>query len=447
MKMDRRAPDTLWRATAGTKPVFGRLDGKAEVEVAVVGGGFTGLSAALHLARRGVEVLLLEAHEIGWGASGRNAGFVVPNFSKADPAAVVARLGREKGTQLLNLVGRGGERVFELAREGGLGRQAEQNGWLQPAHSAAVADALRRRVEAWQALGRPVHWIDAAETAGRTGMDIYHGALADSSGGMINPLAYAWALARAAIAAGARIVEDAAVTDASQTGAGWQLQTHQGSVRARKVLLCTNAEAEGAAVRLSRQIIPLTVYQIATEPLAKALTDRFSPRREPVSDTRANIFTFRLDADNRLISGGMAIVPLAAERRMAARIARRLARELHLPEVPRVAHVWRGTAAVTTDFLPHIYRFGPGFLGATGCNGRGVAMTTMLGEVLADAATGTALEELPVPVSEPASIPFRTVARAAPSAFLVQGMWNDWRTTRRTAAKALNTPTLKGENP
>src|SRR5690606_36884308 len=150
-----------------------------------------------------------------------------------------------------------------------------------------------------------------------------------------NPLAYAWALARAAIAAGARIVEDAAVTDASQTGAGWQLQTHQGAVRARKVLLCTNAEAAGAAVRLSPQIIPLTVYQIATEPLAKALTDRSSPRREPVSDTRANIFTFRLDADNRLISGGMAIVPLAAERRMAVRIARRLARELHLPEVPR----------------------------------------------------------------------------------------------------------------
>jgi len=445
--MDRRAPDTLWRATAGPKPGFGRLEQNAEAEVVVIGGGFTGLSAALHLARRGIDVLLLEAREIGWGASGRNAGFVVPNFSKADPATVMARLGREKGRQLLDLVGRGGNRVFEIALEGELGRQAEQNGWLQPAHSAAMADTLRKRVQDWQDLGRPVRWLDAAATAERTGMDIYHGALSDSSGGMINPLAYARALARLAVAAGVRIVEGAAVADVKEAGSDWQVETGETVVRARKVLLCTNAETEGAAARLARQVIPLNVYQIATEPLPSEMTARFSPLREPVSDTRANIFTFRLDADNRLISGGMAIVPLAAERRMGKRIARRLARELHLPEVPRVAHVWRGTAAVTTDFLPHIYRFGPGFLGATGCNGRGIAMTTMLGEVLADAVKGTALDELPVPVSEPAPIPFRRAARAAPSLVLLKGLWDDWRTTRRTAAKALNTPTLKGENP
>jgi glycine/D-amino acid oxidase-like deaminating enzyme len=445
MTMDR-APATLWHAVTGPAPVFQRLEPGAEAEVAVIGGGFTGLSTALALARRGVDVLLLEAHAIGWGASGRNAGFVVPNFSKADPATVFARLGKEKGRRLLDLVGQGGDRVFAFAREAGLGRQAEQNGWLQPAHSAAAGQVLRRRIEAWQDLGRPVHWLDAAETARRTGIEIYHGAMADPSGGMINPLAYARALARAAAAAGARIVERAAVKDVrSADGAGWRLETAQGAVRVRKVLLCTNAEAEGAAARLARQIIPLHVYQIATEPLAKEVTDRFSPRREPVSDTRSNIFTFRLDTDNRLISGGMAVVPLAAERRMGARIARRLARELGLPKVPRVAHVWRGTAAVTTDFLPHIFRFGQGFFGATGCNGRGVAMTTMFGDVLADAVTGTAPDALPVPVSEPAWIPFRPIARAAPSAFLVRGIWDDWRTTRRTAVKASNPPTLKGE--
>jgi glycine/D-amino acid oxidase-like deaminating enzyme len=277
-------------------------------------------------------------------------------------------------------------------------------------------------------------------------MDIYHGALADPSGGMIDPLSYARGLARAAAAAGARIIEGAAVQDVRPAdGAGWRLETAQGAVYARKVLVCTNAEAAGVADRLALQVIPLNVYQIATEPLAKEVTDRFSPRREPVSDTRANIFTFRLDADNRLISGGMAIVPLAAERRMGARIARRLARELSLPKPPRIAHVWQGTAAITTDFLPRIFRFGPGFFGATGCNGRGIAMTTMFGDVLADAVAGTAPGELPVPVSEPASIPFRPIARAAPSAFLVRGIWDDWRTTRRTAVKASNTPTLKGE--
>ncbi len=444
--MEQGAPDTLWRATVGPKPVFHRLDGPAEVEVAIVGGGFTGLSAALHLARRGVEVLLLEAREIGWGASGRNAGFVVPNFSKADPAAVMEKLGRENGKRLLDLVGRGGDRVFEIAREAGLGRQAEQTGWLQPAHSPAVAKTLQGLVEAWRTLGRSVHWIDAAETARRTGMEIYHGALADPSGGIINPLAYVRALASAAAEAGAQIVEDAAVTKVNSAGGGWLLETTQGNVRAAKVLLCTNAEEEGAASLLARLVIPLNVYQIATEPLPRQVTERFSPLREPVSDTRSNIFTFRLDADNRLISGGMAILPIGAERRMGLRIVRRLASELNLTEVPCLAHVWRGTAAVTTDFLPHIFQLGPGFLGAVGCNGRGIAMTTMLGEVLADAATGVALEALPVPVTEAAPIAFRPLARAAPSAFLLRGLWDDWRTTtRRTAAKAENAPTLKGE--
>ncbi len=433
--MEARPPDTLWRRTAGSRPVLGRLDRNAEAEVVVIGGGFTGLSAALHLARRGVEVMLVEAHEIGWGASGRNAGFVVPNFSKADPASVMARLGPDKGRGLLELVGRGGERVFSLAEEAGLGRQAEQNGWLQPAHSAATATALRQRVRDWQALRDTVHWLDAGETAARTGMGIYHGALADSSGGMINPLAYAWGLARLAQAAGAQLVEGTLVTEVTEAGGGWRVETASGLIRARKVVLCTNADDKGVAHRLARQVIPLQVYQIATEPLSRAVTDRFSPNREPVSDTRSNIFTFRLDADNRLISGGMAIVPWGAETRMGQRIARRLARELRLASVPRVENVWRGTAAVTTDFLPHIYRLGPGFLGATGCNGRGVAMTTMFGEVLADALTGTAPDDLPVPVSEPVPVPMRALARAAPSAFLVRGLWNDWRTTRKKAAK------------
>jgi len=337
---------------------------------------------------------------------------------------------------LLDCVGRGGEQVFALAEEAGLGRQAEQNGWLQPAHSEATANALRQRVRDWQPIRSTVHWLEAGETAARTGMDIYHGALADSSGGMINPLAYAYGLARLAQAAGAQIYENAAVTDVTEASGGWLLTSQAAQIRAKKVLLCTNAYTEGVAMRLARQVIPLNVYQIATEPLDRAVTKRFSPRREPVSDTRSNIFTFRLDADNRLISGGMAIFPWGAEARMGRRIAQRLARELNLSSVPRVENVWRGTAAVTTDFLPHIYRLGEGFLAATGCNGRGVAMTTMFGEVLADAFTGTALDDLAVPVSNPAPVPMRGFAQAAPSAFLVQGMWNDWRTTKRTTTKS-----------
>ncbi|EKF18590.1 NAD(P)/FAD-dependent oxidoreductase [Nitratireductor pacificus] len=424
-------PDTLWRTTAGEKPSFTAPAGDVKAEVAVIGGGIAGLGTALALAERGVKVVLLEAYEIGFGASGRNAGFVVPNFSKASPKTVRTRLGNERGDALLRLVGAGGDRVFQLAERAGLGRQAEQTGWLQPAHTPEAARALRETAADWQALGRPVEWLDADETAARTGMPLYHGALRDRSGGMINPLAYVHGLARLAMQAGATIIENAGVDRVTREGASWVLVSGDRRISASKVILCTNGETQGAASRLGLSAIPLTVFQIATDPLPAETVQRIAPRRESVSDTRANIFTYRLDADDRLISGGMALNPLSGEACMGPRILQRLVDELDLPTRPRLAHVWRGTAAITTDFLPHLYMFAPGFFGAIGCNGRGVAMTTMLGEVLADAATGTPLEALPVPMARAQPVPFRAISSLAPSAYLAKGMWDDRRATRR----------------
>jgi glycine/D-amino acid oxidase-like deaminating enzyme len=173
--------------------------------------------------------------------------------------------------------------------------------------------------------------------------------------------------------------------------------------------------------------VPLPVYQIATEPLPAEIARRISPERMPMSDMRGNIFTYRLDHDNRLISGGMAAVPIGAHRRLANAIVARLARKLELERTPRAEFVWRGVAAMTTDFLPHLYEFAPRFIGAIGCNGRGIAMTAMLGEVLADAATGTPLDDLPAPTASPRPIPLRPFAGAVASAAVVHARWQDWR--------------------
>ena len=139
-----------------------------------------------------------------------------------------------------------------------------------------------------------------------------------------------------------------------------------------RVILATNAIGPGVARRLARTVVPLSVYQIATAPMPADIVRRIAPQRQPMSDMRSNLFTYRLDRDDRLISGGMAIVPLGAHRRMARAIVARLAAELRLPAVPEVAYVWRGTAAMTPDFLPHLYEFGPGIVGGIGCNGRGI---------------------------------------------------------------------------
>ncbi|MDF2809003.1 MAG: putative oxidoreductase [Microvirga sp.] len=431
--MANRTPEqhrTLWWHTAAPRPVLKPVPPDLSIDVAVIGAGFTGLTAALHLTRRGASVLVMEADTIGSGASGFNAGFVVPNFAKADPATVMKRLGQERGVRLLELVGRGGERIFETIRDYRIDCDAAQTGWLQPAHSDLMADTLKARVESWCKLGRPLRYLDALETAKLTGVGGYRGALFDPTGGTIHPLSYVYGLAKAAQDSGAFIQERAPATSIERAGEKWILQSPKGRISARRVLLCTNASTGGVARRLSRTIVPLSVYQIATKPLSAEAVAQFSPQRHPVSDTRSNLFTYRLDRDNRLISGGMSLLPIGAHRRMGEGIAERLARELSLDRAPEIEHVWRGIAAMTTDFLPHIYEFGPGFIGGIGCNGRGVAMTAMLGKVLADAALGMPLARLPVPEASTRPIPFHFLAKAAPSFAIGQARWQDWRAKR-----------------
>lgn len=426
-KAVRESQNTLWRRTARQAPVARALDQDLVVDIAVIGGGFLGLTAALHLAQCGARVAVLEAETIGAGASGVNAGFVAPHFSKADPAAVRASLGEERGRRLLECVASGGDKVFETARSLAIDCDAAQTGWLQPAHSDNAAEMLRARAELWRGLGRPVRFLSAGEIADQTSMTRYRGALLDASGGTIHPLSYAFGLARAASDKSAMIFEGARVDAIERVPNRWRLQSGARSVIADKILLCTNATTAGVARKLAATIVPLQVYQIATAPLAPEIVRRIAPARRPVSDTRGNIFTYRLDRDDRLISGGMAMIPIMAHRRMARMIVERLAVELKLPSIPDVDFVWRGTAAMTPDFLPHIYEFGPGFFGGVGCNGRGVAMTAVLGEQLAHAALGARLDDLAFPVASTKAIPFRAFAGAAPSFALAYARWRDWR--------------------
>ncbi|MFV0294705.1 MAG: NAD(P)/FAD-dependent oxidoreductase, partial [Hyphomicrobiaceae bacterium] len=188
--------DTLWRRTLrGRFTADGALP--ARVDVVVVGAGFTGLTAALHLARAGKSIAVFEATRLGEGASGANAGFVVPNFALMDPDAVRAKLGEDAGRRLLDLVSQGADRVFETIREESIDCDAAQTGWLNPAISESVADTLRARAEFWQGRGRPVRFIGADATRQQTGMSLYRGALLDESGGTIHPLDYLYGLANA----------------------------------------------------------------------------------------------------------------------------------------------------------------------------------------------------------------------------------------------------------
>lgn len=417
--------DTLWTRTARLQVASDPVLPQA-VDVAVIGGGFTGMTAARELLIAGRSVAVLEAGTIGAGASGTNAGFVVPNFAKADPNAVRAKLGAEKGNALLRLVGDGANAVFRTIEEDDIDCDASQSGWLNPAYGEAGADMLKKRADLWRDLGRPVSFIDADAVREQTGMSIYSGALLDEEGGTIHPLDYLRGLSRGVQRRGGTIHEGQIVDQVRREGNGWRLTMRSGaSLTAQKVLMCTNAFTIGAATRMGRSAVPLRVYQIATTPTEPDIVTRIAPDRRPVGDTRQNLFTYRLDRDNRLISGGMAAVPFGAFARLGRTVAERLSEELGLPQAARPEIVWTGVAAMTPDFLPRLYQMGDGWFGGIGCNGRGIAMTAQLGRVLARAAMGESTEQLPIPTRTLRPLPFHSFTPLVASAALIQARLKD----------------------
>ncbi|MER8367337.1 FAD-binding oxidoreductase [Mesorhizobium sp. M0306] len=416
---------SLWHAVGRNRRERPALEGPLDVDLAIVGGGFLGLSTALHTAEKGISVVVLEAELIAWGATGRNAGFVVPNFAKRDPDDIIAQLGPERGERLVDFAAGSADLVFDLIKRHAIECDAVQSGWIQPAHSPAALQKTRSRAEQWARRGRPTVGLDSQAVEELTGVRGYLGGWMDRLGGVLNPVEYARGLADAAEKAGARIFEHTRVASIGRTGDGWVLKTASGSVRAGKVLIATNAYGGHLERTLQRTYIPLKIFQIATAPLPREVRTRLLPGGQGVGDTRRNLFTFRFDSGNRLITGGMHVFGPGADTRVPRAIWRRLAKQLHLQEIPPLEYSWSGMAAVEPDFLPHLVDLGPGLIAGFACNGRGIAMTTAMGKVLADWADGTKPQDLPLPFGPPSPIPFRSLMRHAPNVLLPWSMLRD----------------------
>jgi glycine/D-amino acid oxidase-like deaminating enzyme len=383
------------------------LEGAARTDVAVVGAGFTGLSAALRLAEAGIGCTVLEAREIGWGASGRNNGQVIPTLSRMDPDAIVASVprdlgGAEKGEALVALIRDSASLVFDLIRRHGIQAEAVQNGWLQPAHRPSRMKLAEGRVRQWGRRGAPVRMLDRAEMARLAGTDHWFGGWENRTGGRINPLGYARGLAAAAIGAGAVVHTRSPVTGIERDegpSAGWVLTTPRGRLRAGRVVLATNAYTEaGPWPGLRRTVVPVRSYQMATGVLSDNLRRSILSEGHALSDTRGDLHFFCFDADGRLVTGGGLILPFGWQGRIQDRIRERLLRVFPQVGEVRFDYVWHGFVGGTADRLPHVYELAPGVLAWTGCNGRGVALATALGQELAKACAGTPLREIAAPV-------------------------------------------------
>jgi glycine/D-amino acid oxidase-like deaminating enzyme len=417
---------SLWSALSPSGLGLPELGDDAQCDILIVGAGLLGMSTALHLAESGVKVTLVEADEIGFGASGRNTGFVVPSLRTAlGPENVSRNLGAEYGERLNNLIGNSGSTVFDLVRRLGIACDAEQSGWLQPAHSPKMAELLSLRCNEWRRRGQHLEYLSAEQTRARTGIDGYLGALFIPSGGQLNPLAFARGLARACVERGVKIYEHTRVTSFTRRGARWIARTRKARVAAERVLLTTNALIGRLVPEVAASIIPARVFQISTQAFDAGTQEQLLPTRSPIADTRHHTFAVRWSPDGRLMTGGLVMPGPDRLERTRRVFTERLARFIPLKTAIETPYVWTGIIAATLDSLPRFMSIAPGMDAAIGCNGRGVALTTSLGrEIAALYSTGVPSKEFVLPHDKPKRVPMRWLAVLGPYVWLP---WSEFR--------------------
>ena len=401
---------SLWAVTAAPGPVSSALSGPQRAQVTIIGGGYTGLSAALHLAEAGRDVLVLEAAHVGERASGLNGGQVIPGV-KYDPDILEEMFGAGPGGRLVETVARGPDLVFELIRKYQIACDAVRTGWIQPATSEGALGGLRSRVEQWRRRGADVELLTREQTARLTGSERYCGGWIDRRGGNVQPLSYVRGLAFAAQRNGARLFSQSPATRLSRSGGEWCVETPQGSVTSPIVIVATDAYSDRVVDVVRRTVVTVPSFQVATKPLSVQLLRSILPERQSCSDTWHLLRYFRLDATGRLLMGSRGVfgdVPVAVQARLHYRAVREIYPQL---EGIQYDYHWGGLVAVTRDHLPRLQEVAPGVLAGFGYNGRGVAMATMMGSILARWATGHPAAELGFPVTPIDPLPLHTFSQ------------------------------------
>lgn len=402
--MSGHMPPSLWAHTAEQAPPTPPAAGSIDADTVIVGGGYCGLSAALHLAEHGAKVVLLESYEPGWGASGRTGGQVITGWKEL-PDAMERRLG-DRG-RLLTAIGAGaGKLVFDLIARFGMHCAARQDGWLQAIHGREALEQATDRARQWQARGRPVRITDRAETAALLGSNGYEAGYLDPEGGCLNPVSYARGLARAALVKGAAVHGGSPATSLARDGSGWRVTTAGCEVRAKSLLVATGAYTDALVPGLKRTVLPVQSIQIATGPLPPDLRATILPRGHVASDTRRLLLYFRFNEEGRLIFGGRG--SLAGDGIAASHVR---AIEQGMKRIfPQVGDVgidfkWAGQIDITADSRLHVHEIGPNGWVVVGFNGRGVAQATAIGKAVADRIASGRPEDLPLPATPIRPVP------------------------------------------
>ncbi len=382
-------PDSYYAATAVGVSERERLRGRLTADVCIVGGGYTGLSAALHLARSGYQVVVLEANRIGWGASGRNGGQVGVG-QRRGATELVAMFGLERARALWQLGRDATGLVRTLISRHAIDCDLSPGQMVVAAKSSHIGDMVEE-VELLRAqFGyRSIRMMSRAELESELASPVFHGGWLDGEASHLHPLNYCLGLGRAAEEAGAQVFEHSAVIAQDRTDPAL-LRTEKGEVSARYVLLACNGYLGGLEPRLAGKIMPINNFVVATESLGAEAATALIRNRACVHDTRFVVNYFRLSRDHRLIFGGGENYRTRFPRDIAAFVRPYMLRIFPQLATARIDYAWGGTLAITLNRLPCIGRLAPNIFYAQGYSGHGVPMATLAGQLVAEALAGTA---------------------------------------------------------
>lgn len=379
-------PESYYRASAPLLPPFAPLQDDIRCDVCIVGAGYTGLSTALHLAQQGVDVVLLDAHRVGWGASGRNGGQVGPGFNM-DQTSLEKKMGRESAHKLWAASVEAVDLVRRLIDTYDLDCE-----WVD---GVVFAEWRQRNLKAGSDYVKKLRTdygysklqtLSASEISAMLGTHVYAGGILDQSAGHLHPLKYAIGLARVATEAGIRLFEGTQVLDVKENSSV-VVTTEQGRVSADNIVLACNGYIGQLHSDIASRVMPINNFIVATEPL-DAIAPEVVAADVAVADSKFVVNYFRLTRDKRLLFGGGETYGLRFPKDIRALVAKPL-RKIY-PQLASVSldYAWGGTLAITTTRMPYIAQLGNNALSASGYSGHGIALATLTGKVIADSLCG-----------------------------------------------------------
>jgi len=382
-------PASYYAATAEQLEPFPAARGDISCDVCVVGGGYTGLSAALHLARRGYDVVLLEAQRVGFGASGRNGG-QVGRGQRVGQDRLEAAYGAERAQALWRLGAEAVGLVRELAASD-LVRAEIHDGIIHVDHRARFVPHSRDYARKLQDDygDENIRFLDREELRSLVDSPAYHGGTLDLGSGHIHPLQFALGLARMAVAAGVRIFERSRVTEVVE-GDPALVRTAEATVRARFVVLGCNGYLGELRRDVAARVMPINNYVIATEPMSPDQQESLIRDNRAVVDSKFVVNYFRFSDDHRLLFGGTESYGYKFPSDIAGSVRRPMLQIFPQLKDVRIDYAWGGTLAITMSRMPHFERLTGNILSLSGYSGHGLAMATLAGKIAAEAIAGQA---------------------------------------------------------